>query len=143
MKYTALILVLLISFSYAYVKMTHSNGKDVLDELQGGNHNTYVILFVAGATEGTGLANRNNDYEENLIKKVLNSYEKFHYTKIDARDKNYDSLIKATGISVGELQKAPSILIMEHGNGSWIHGPEAISKISEYAQVYNKRSSSA
>ena len=143
MKYTAVILALLITFSYGYVKMTHANGRDVLDELQGGNHNVYVIMFVAGATEGTGLANRNNDYEENLIKKVLNNFENFHYTRIDARDKNYDSLVKAVGVNMGELQKSPSILIMEHGNGSWIHGPEAIAKISEYAQVYKKRSSSA
>ena len=136
-----LLLAALIACSLAYNTMTHNDGHEVLMELEEGNHNVYVIMFYAGSTEGGALANRNNDYEDALIKRVLETFDDFTYTKIDARDRDYEDLVTAVGVSTSELQKSPSVLIMENGNGAWIHGPETISKISEYAPAYAARSS--
>ena len=138
-----LLFAALLAFSLAYRTMDHNNGHDVLRELEAGNHNVYVVMFHAGATEGSALANRNNDYEDALINKVLENYGDFIFTKVDGRNNDYEELINAVGINVNELQKSPSVLIMEHGNGAWIHGPETISKIAEYAPAYSRRSSNA
>ena len=133
-------LLTLLAVAFGYVTMDHNNGHEVLRELEEGNHNVYVIFFHAEGVEGSELDNRNNDYEETLITKVLDDYPKFHYAKVDARDSDYEELVSAVGVNVNELQKSPSILIMEHGNGAWIHGPETISKIAEYAPAYGTRS---
>ena len=134
-------LLALLAVTFAYTTMDHNNGHEILRELEACNHNVYVIFFYADATEGSGVANRNKDYEDTLVSNVLDNYPDFNYAKVNARDSNYDELVNAVGINVNELQKSPSILIMEHGNGAWIHGPETISKIAEYAPAYNKRSS--
>ena len=141
MKIVLLLVILAVAFGYTTFE--HNNGHEILRELEAGNHNVYVIFFYAGATEGSALANRNNDYEDTLVAKVLDDYPSFIYAKVDARDKNYEELVNAVGVNVNELQKSPSVLIMEHGNGAWIHGPETLSKIAEYAPAYNKRSSKA
>ena len=139
----ALLIAALIACSFAYKTMDHNNGHEVLRELEADNHNVYVIMFYAGATEKSALANRNNDYEDALINRVLESFGDFTYTKVDARNRDYEELVNAVGINTSELQKSPSVLIMENGNGAWIHGPETISKISEYAPAYARRSSNA
>ena len=139
----ALLFIALIACAYGFKKLEHNNGHEILRELEAGNHNVYVIMFHAGATEGSALANRNNDYEDTLKSKVLENFGEFFYTKVDARNNDYQELIDACGINVAELQKSPSVLIMENGNGAWIHGPETISKIADYAPAYQRRSSNA
>ncbi|CAI2382332.1 unnamed protein product [Moneuplotes crassus] len=133
-------LLTLLAVAFGYVTMEHNNGHEVLRELEEGNHNVYVIFFYAEGVEGSDLDARNNDYEETLITKVLDDYPEFHYAKIDARSSDYEELVSTVGVNVNELQKSPSILIMEHGNGAWIHGPETISKIAEYSPAYSTRS---
>ncbi len=133
----------LLAVAFGYTAMEHNNGHEILRELEAGNHNVYVIFFYAEAAEGSALANRNSDYEETLTKKVLEEFSGFYYAKVDARNDDYEELVSTVGVNINELQKSPSILIMEHGNGAWIHGPETISKIAEYAPAYQKRSSNA
>ena len=143
MKLTLVLTILLLACAYGYNTLEHNNGYEILNELEAGNHNVYLIMFYANATEGSPLAERNNDYEEALKERVLDNYPNFYYTKVDARNKDYEELINKSGISINDLQKGPSIFIMVHGNGAWIHGPETIAKIIEYAPAYNRRSEKA
>lgn len=139
MKFVVLVLAIL-SLVSAYNKLEASNGHDILRELEGNNHNVYVVMFHAGATNGSPLAHGNDDYENALISRVLDKYPNFFYAKVDANNKDYDELVKECAIEIDQLQKSPSILIMENGNGAWIHGPQTITKLEEYAPAYNKRS---
>ena len=139
----ALLIWALLASALAFSNLEHNNGYEVLKELEAGNHNVYIIMFYAGAAEGSALYSRNNDYEETLTSRVLESYGGFFYTKVDARNQDYAELVDALGVNTQELQKSPSVLIMEHGNGAWIHGPETISKIAEYAPAYSQRSENA
>ena len=141
MKLALFIIVALAASAFGFTTVDHNNGHDILREVEAGNHNVYVIMFYAEAAEGSGLANRNKDYEDALNSQVLDNFGSFFYTKVDARNQDYQDLVDEVGITVSELQKSPSVLIMENGNGAWIHGPETIAKIAEYAPAYNKRSS--
>ena len=140
MKLALLLTLALVACAFGYKTLEHNNGHDLLKELEAGNHNVYVIMFYVNATEGSTLANVNRDYEATLNSKVLDDNSNFYFTKVDAADKEYDVLIDELGLNVDELQKSPSVLIMEHSVGAWIHGPETISKIAEYAPVYKQRS---
>ena len=134
-----LALAMILAVAFAYNKLDSSNGHDILRELEAGNHNVYVIFFHAGATSGSALDNRNSDYESALFDRVLDRFPEFWYAKVDANNKDYAELINQCDIIVEDLQKSPSILIMENGNGAWIHGPQTIAKLEEYAPAYNKR----
>ena len=135
-----IVLLALFAFSYGYNVLEHNNGRDILDELEGNNKNVYVLLFQAGATEGSALANRNDDYENALISRVLENYPDFWYSRVDANNRDYEELVSECGIDDAELQKSPSILMIENGNGAWIHGPQTITKLEEYAPAYDRRS---
>ena len=143
MKFALLITVALIACAFGYTEMDHNNGHEILRELEAGNHNVYVIFFYAQASEGSALDTMNRDYENTLRENILENFGAFFYAKVNARNADYQELIDAVGINTTELQKSPSILIMEHGNGAWIHGPETISKIAEYAPAYQRRSENA
>ena len=140
---TAVLFILFLAIAFGFNTLDSKNGHDVLRELEAGNHNVYVIMFHAGATEGSALDERNNDYENTLNDRVLDKYENFWFTKVDANNRDYSELIKQCDIIVDDLRKSPSILIMENGNGAWIHGPQTIAKLEEYAPAYNKRSQKA
>ena len=141
MKITFLVLCLLIAYSVAYVKVEHSNGADVLRELEAGNHNVYVLMFYHGDRKGSQIAQKNKDYEDALISGVLERYPSFRYAAVNADDDRYGDLIRACGVVPEELRNSPSVLMMENGNGAWIHGPQTMNKISEFAPVYSQRAS--
>ena len=138
-----IMILMLLALSMGIEELEHSNGHDILRELEGNNNNVYIIFFYAAATDGSTLGNLNEDYEKALTSRVLDEYPEFYYAKVDANNKDYSEVVKQCGIDVDELQKSPSILIMENGNGAWIHGPQTISKIEEYAPAYSKRSKNA
>ena len=117
--------------------MNHSNGRDILKELQGNNNEVYVILFHAGEKD-QAVKMKTEEYLQ-ALQSVKNKYPDFTYTTIDASDKDYDDLIDAISLIRSELSESPSILIMHKGNGEWIHGPQTISKIMEFAPAYKSR----
>ena len=140
MKITFLVLCLIIACAFAYTKIEHSNGADVLNELEAGNHNVYILMFYHGDRKGSQIAQKNKDYEDALINGVLERYPGFRYTAINADDGRYSDLVRACGVVTEELRNSPSVLIMENGNGAWIHGPQTMNKIAEFAPVYSQRS---
>ena len=117
--------------------MDHSNGKDILKDLQGNNNEVYVILFHGGEKD-QAVKMKTEEYLQ-ALQSVKNKYPEFTYTTVDATDKDYDDLIDAISLIRSELSESPSILIMHKGNGEWIHGPQTISKIMEFAPAYKSR----
>jgi tRNA A37 threonylcarbamoyladenosine modification protein TsaB len=120
----------------------HKNGDDVLKRLQGGNNEVYVVMFTAGDNKGEAVKKKAKEYET-ALSGVQNKYPQFTYTTIDATNSNYKTLVDAISLIVSELEKSPSVLIMHKGNGEWIHGPQTISKIFEFAPAYLQRMNSA
>lgn len=118
--------------------LDHNSGKDVLKALQGGNNEVYVILFHAGSNKGEAITAKKEEYEA-ALQGVEKKYPGFTYSQVDASDRGYDDLIDAISLIRSELDKSPSVLIMHKGNGEWIHGPQTISKIFEFAPAYEKR----
>ncbi|CAI2382388.1 unnamed protein product [Moneuplotes crassus] len=139
MKTTIFFLICILALSSAYIELTHEDGNDILKELKKRNNGVIVVLFVAEAEIGTELAQTNMDYEFHLINKVLKNYPSFKYAKVNAVDKNYSDLVKATGISISDLYNSPSVLISEDRDGEWIHGDISSSKLKQVARYYNER----
>ena len=140
MKISLLILALFLASSMAYHTLEHSKGDDVLSKLEEGSNDVYIIMFYAPGHKGGNHNSKTKEDERELIARVLNKYPSFNYAKINAADPNYEDLVNACGIVTGELHEAPSVLIIEGGVGAWIHGPQTINKIEEFAQEYLKRS---
>ena len=122
--------------------LQHKNGNDILSKLQGGTNEVYVVLFTAGNNKGDAIAKKNGEYEA-ALKGIQEKYPQFTYTTVNTADRNYDDLVDAVSIIRSELEKSPSVLIMHQGNGEWIHGPQTISKIFEFAPAYLKRISAS
>ena len=119
----------------------HKNGDDVLKRLQGGNNEVYVIMFTAGDNKGEAVKKKSKEYET-AMNGVQNKYPQFTYSTVDATNSNYKTLIDAISLITSELDKSPSVLIMHKGNGEWIHGPQTISKIFQFAPAYLQRMNS-
>ena len=134
------LLFCLFACALAFHNIEHNNGKDILSELEAGNSNVYVILFYAPGHKGGNHNAKTIEDERELTARVLNKYPSFHYAKVNVADPNYEDLVQACGIVTGELHESPSVLIIEGGIGVWIHGPQTVNKIEEFAQDYLKRS---
>ena len=118
--------------------LDHSSGKDILKALQGGNNEVFVIMFHAGANSGDAIKAKTEEYQQ-ALDGVRKKYPDFTYSTVDASDRSYDDVMDAISLIRTELDQSPSILIMHKGNGEWIHGPQTISKIFEFAPAYEKR----
>ena len=129
----------LIAFSAAFIELEYENGSDILKELKKRNNGVIVVLFYVGSDQGTDLAQTNYEYEDNLVHKVLNNYPSFKYASVDVSDPNFKDLVKASGISIGDLYNSPSVLISEDRDGEWIHGDSSLTLISKTARLYNER----
>ena len=79
------------------------------------------------------------DRYQQALDGVRKKYPDFTYSTVDASDRSYDDVMDAISLIRTELDQSPSILIMHKGNGEWIHGPQTISKIFEFAPAYEKR----
>ena len=140
MKITFLIaLIMIISLSQAYENMTYSNGQEVLDKLEDGSDDINLIMFYVSGLQGGTHNVRTTEDEKELISRVLNKHPSFKYAKVNADDEKYSDLIKAVGINTAELHESPSVLLMEGGTGVWIHGPQTVNRISEFADDYEKK----
>ncbi|CAI2383007.1 unnamed protein product [Moneuplotes crassus] len=129
----------MIALSSAYIELEHENGGDILNQLKKRNNGVIIVLFTAQAEVGTELAQKNNDYEFHLIDRVLKNYPSFKYAKVNAVDKAYSELVKATGISISDLYDSPSVLISEDRDGEWIHGDISSTKLAQVSRRYNER----
>ena len=148
MKSIILIVALLslISYSSAWNKLEHANGKELLHVLEGGYyqdgglHRVYVILFYNPGVGSETLRAKNDEYRAAIKAQVLDRWPNIYYTEVDATNANYVKFAEdVIGVNTAELIHAPSVLIMEYGQGVWIHGPEAIGRIARYVPAYEER----
>ena len=114
-----LILVLLMTMSVVLAETDQvlypKNSDEILDHLEGNNYNIY-ILFFAAASPYEEVATRNNrDIAEGLQRIVTDNPEVIFAT-INHADPNFQKLLQVTGVN-----RAPSVFIMNHGNGVWIY----------------------
>ena len=149
MKFLIYVVVLLsiISFSAAWNKVDHSSGKELLHILEGGYyqegglHRIYIIMFYNPGVGSENLQAKNDEYRAAIRSQILDRWPNVHYTEVDATDSDYVKFAEdVVGINTAELVHAPSLMIMEYGQGVWIHGPEAVARIARYVPVYEERS---
>ena len=149
MKFLICLLALLSIFavSNAWNKIDHTNGKELLHILEGGYyqdgglHRVYVILFYNPGVGSENLQAKNDEYRAAVRREVLDRWPNVYYTEVDATNADYTKFAEdVIGVNTAELIHAPSILIMEYGQGVWIHGPEAVARIARYVPAYEERS---
>ena len=140
------LLVGLLSFSQAWHKIDHTNGKELLHILEGGYyqdgglHRVYVIMFYNPGVGSENLQAKNDEYRAAVKSQVLDRWSDVYYTEVDATNADYVKFAEdVIGVNTAELIHAPSILIMEYGQGVWIHGPEAVARIARYVPAYEER----
>ncbi len=109
----------------------------MLDQLQGNNNMVYVVMFHAGDDRGEEVTSRTEEYKA-AINAMTEHYPAFTYAFVDASNPSYADLVTAVSLNRNELNESPTLMIMHLGNGAWMHGPQAISKLVEFAPVYEK-----
>ena len=136
----------LLASTHAWNKIEHTNGKELLHVLEGGYyqdgglHRIYVITFYNPGVGSENLQAKNNEYRQAIKTQVLDRWNNVYYTEVDATSADYVKFSEdVIGVNTAELIHAPSILIMENGQGVWIHGPEAVSRIARYVPTYEER----
>ena len=148
MKFLIYIVVLIsiLAFSSAWKQVEHSDGKELLHILEGGYyqdgglHRIYVILFYNPGVGSENLQAKNDEYRAAIKSQILDRWPNIYYTEVDATDKDYVKFAEdVIGVNTAELVHAPSVLIMEYGQGVWIHGPEAVARIARYVPAYVER----
>ena len=142
-----LVLISLFAFSSAWNQIEHTNGKELLHILEGGYyqdgglHRIYVILFYNPGTGSENLRAKNDEYRSAVHGQVLDRWPNVYYTEVDATSADYVKFAEdVIGVNTAELIHAPSVLIMEYGQGVWIHGPESVARIARYVPAYEERS---
>ena len=149
MKFLICLIALLSVFAMtnAWNKIDHTNGKELLHILEGGYyqdgglHRVYVILFYNPGVGSENLQAKNDEYRAAVRREVLDRWPNVYYTEVDATNADYTKFAEdVIGVNSAELIHAPSILIMEYGQGVWIHGPEAVARIARYVPAYEERS---
>ena len=117
MKILFLVLAICIASVFAESdQILHpKNSDDILDHLEGNNHNIY-LLFFAGAGHYEEVAKRNNHDIEGGLKTILADNPEIFYARIDHTNPNFQKLIQVTGV-----HHAPSVFLMTHGQGVWIY----------------------
>ena len=140
-------IALICSSVLAWNKLDHANGKELLHILEGGYyqdgglHRVYVVLFYNPAVGSENLQAKNDEYRQALKGQVLDRWPNVYYTEVDATNADYVKFAEdVIGVNTAELIHAPSVLIMEYGQGVWIHGPEAVARIARYVPAYEERS---
>ena len=130
----------------AYNKVEHSSGKELLHILEGGYyqdgglHRVYVINFYNPGVGSKNLQDKNEEYRRAIKSQILDRSPNVYYTEVDATNADYAKFAEdVIGVNTQELIHAPSILIMEYGQGVWIHGPETVSRIAKYVPAYEER----
>ncbi|CAI2383108.1 unnamed protein product [Moneuplotes crassus] len=140
MKAVLLLFCIFIASTMAYHNLEHHNSTDILDKIQERDGQVYVLMFYSPGHQGGTHNAKTVEDERELIERVLKKHPSFHYAKINAADPNYKDLIETCGIVTTELHESPSVLIIEGGTGVWIHGPQTVNKIEEFAEEFLKRS---
>lgn len=116
MKFSILVIAMLVASTYAYYDITHASGKELLHILEGGyhteqgNHRVYVVFFYNPGTANSALQAKNNEYRAALKAQVLDKFPNFYYTEVDSTNAAYVHFSeRVVGINTAELVHSPTI----------------------------------
>ena len=143
----ALVAILaLVSSVQAVNTITHNNGKSLLHILEGGFYQdgganrVYIIMFFNPGTGSPALQAKNDEYRQAIKGQILDKFPDFYYTEVDATHQEYAGFVNnVIKLNTEELKHSPSIAIIEYGQGVWIHGPETVSRIANYAPSFHQK----
>ena len=63
-----------------------------------------------------------------------------YYTEVNVNNKAYKDFVeRVMGMNPEEVNKSPSVLIIEEGVGDLIHGPEAVQWVANKVKAYKKQ----
>ena len=126
--------------------LTHNNGKSLLHILEGGFYQdgganrVFVIMFYNQGTGSQALQQKNDGYRQAIKTQILDKYPAFYYTEVDATHQEYAGFVNnVIKVNTEELKHSPSVAIIEYGQGVWIHGPETVARISNYAPAFAQK----
>ena len=144
MKASLILAIALLALSVNAVNtITHNNGKSLLHILEGGFYQdgdanrVYVILFYNPGTGSQALQAKNDEYRQAIKTQILDKFPEFYYTEVDATHQEYAGFVNnVIKVNTEELKHSPSVAIIEYGQGVWIHGPETVARIANYAPAF-------
>ena len=114
-----LFLVLLISVGAVLAdsdQILHpKNSDDILDHLEGNNHNIYLLFFKEVSPYAEVAKGNNKEFEDGL-KTIISDNPEIFFAEIDHTNPNFQKLLQITGV-----HHAPSVFVMTHGEGVWIY----------------------
>lgn len=126
--------------------LTHNNGKSLLHILEGGFYQdgganrVYIILFYNPGTGSPALQAKNDEYRQAVKTQVIDKFPQFYYTEVDATHQEYAGFVNnVIKVNTEELKHSPSVAIVEYGQGVWIHGPETVARIANYAPAFAQK----
>ena len=135
----------LLALATAYLRVSHANGKELENALEGtfatdGNAGkVFVILFYS--EEDSAIRAKNDEYREALKDQVLDPNPTLYYTEVNALTSDYrDFSTRIVGVTEEELKRSPSILIIEEGVGDLVHGPEAVARVAAKVKIFKEHS---
>ena len=83
---------------------------------------------------------KNDEYRQALKEQVLDANPSFYYTEVDATHQEYAGFVNnVMKVNTEELKHSPSVAIIEYGQGVWIHGPETVARIANYAPAFAQK----
>ena len=129
--------------------LTVTNSDELLEELQGGKKDVFVIVFYTDKSKGDQVV---NDINDQLVKGDDATHPWIRVTSVPLTDyENYGKLFRVLNME-GEPKKGHTttqVLIMSDGEGYVLQGPKLIEGIKkridkvEREQVYSSGSSSS
>ena len=117
MKFLALVLLILLAGVFAEDSqiLQPRDSDDILDHLEGNNHNIYILFFAANSPYEE-VAQRNNHDIELGLKSIIQDNPELFFARIDHTNPQFQKLVQITGVHA-----APSVFVMTHGQGVWIY----------------------
>ncbi|CAI2379251.1 unnamed protein product [Moneuplotes crassus] len=95
--------------------LTPSNSDQILDHLEGNNQNIY-LLFFAASSPYEEVAHRNNKEIEDGLKSIITDNPEIYFARIEYGNPSFHKLAEVT-----QVNHAPSVFLMVHGQGVWIY----------------------
>ena len=136
MKLSVVLLFLLGAALAGYNPLIVQDGDEIVAELGEGNHNHYVLLFYMPAEQTSHLGYRNEKLLQEVKDDFLepNKVESLYFATVNVAHEGYQKLIDLVQLDIKNLSEGPTVLVMEHGNGFLVRGPQTAESLNDYLQ---------
>ena len=111
--------------------ITHTKGRDILEQIQGGNKDVFIIIFALNDAVGADTLNQIN------TQIVNQGHQWIRTTTVDLKKRDdYNDLLKVLKIE-GEPKKGhtePIVVVISQGEGIVLFGPEIVEGVKKRLQ---------